>query len=539
MEKFIPKHGLPNGVARIEVAAKNGIPYAQWLLGNHYMMGTGGLIKDLKQAEILFKEASKSGLSIAQRSLAALLDGKLSSNRSGRAFAAWVQAADNADSAAQLHVGRAHFFGIGVQPDLIKAKHYLQLAAWNHQDNARMLLAILVALNSPACESPWVVSQALEEGHQAGDSKSIFALGLIAVSGWGRSGPEVALGLDLVKKAASAGYIEAEAYLGSQLLHRSDTAQYQSAGIQLLTNAALNGHPEALVELGHFHANGEYPNYSLAITFYERAMASGYPGANWYKAEAEIARTRGAIDLDTILTLIESALSSGFQEAKTMSPGIREYLISHEQSSMVQTWLKKHAWASGSQGMFILVCKYFNSADASGEISDQWKGIFWLEACVAEGDDYSMECMAEELMRGNRCRRDPASAVALFNTAASLGRSTAATRLAYHFNLSSGLITNHTYAATINEFSAVAGDSIAQKNLAKQFYHGEGIAVDQHLGDYWFQKGIETDTIDETKHQGMVASHKMSHFERKTDAKIIEFKTANKPKSAAGRAKNS
>ena len=539
MEKFIPKHGLPNGVARIEVAANNGIPYAQWLLGNHYMMGTGGLIKDLKQAELLFKAASKSGLSIAQRSLAALLDGKLSSNRSGRAFAAWVQAADNADSAAQLHVGRAYFFGIAVQPDLIKAKHYLQLAAWNAQANGRMLLAILVALNSPACESPWVVSQALEEGHQTGDLNSTFALGLIAVSGWGRSGPEVAMGLDLVKKAASAGHMEAAAYLGSRLIHRSDTVKDHSTGIQLLNNAALNGHPEALAELGNFHANGEYPDYSMAITFYDRALASGYSGANWYKAQAEIARTRGAIDPDIILMLIESALSSGFQEAKTMSPGIREYLISHDQSSMVQTWLKKHAWASGSRGMFLLVCKYFNSADASGDISDQWKGIFWLEACVAEGDDYSMECMAEELMRGTRCQSDPASAVALLNTAASLGRATSATRLAYYFNFSSGLIKNHTYAATINEFSAVAGDSVAQKNLAQQFYHGEGISVDRNLGDYWFQKGIETNTIDETKHQGMVSSHKIIHFQRKTDAKIIEFKPTNHPRNVATRAKNS
>jgi len=58
--------------------------------------------------------------------------------------------------------------------------------------------------------------------------------------------------------------------------------------------------------------------------------------------------------------------------------------------------------------MFVLVCTYFNSADASAGILDQWKGNFWLEACVAEGDDYSMKCLAEELVRGNRCRRDPA-----------------------------------------------------------------------------------------------------------------------------------
>lgn len=131
-----------NQAQRIQLAAQNGHPRAQYDLGLAYQLGQHGLPRDMRQAHNWFYRAARSGEPAAQYALSMLYrKGALGQPDLGKAMHWQHEAAKRGHSEAQYQLGLAHLNGHGgANMDASRGKFWLQQAAKRGHRSAQLAL---------------------------------------------------------------------------------------------------------------------------------------------------------------------------------------------------------------------------------------------------------------------------------------------------------------------------------------------------------------------------------------------------------------
>jgi len=119
------QHGAPSS---LEQQASSGNAAAQYLLGEMYDYGSGGVDQDDDEAALWYRKAAEQGYARAQMGL-----GDVYSRSESPDFtqaAVWYRkAAEQGDARAQHRIGVQYLVGLGTPQDFAEAYFWLDLAA--------------------------------------------------------------------------------------------------------------------------------------------------------------------------------------------------------------------------------------------------------------------------------------------------------------------------------------------------------------------------------------------------------------------------
>jgi TPR repeat protein len=222
-----------------------------------------GMPKDAAQARALFEKASARGASDATCNLAGMLvAGEGGALDMQRGYALMQQAADKGDASCALNLGIGYRYGdVGIDPDMDKARHYLQVAEEQHLDEAtaqltemtmfeheddeqevragfavltrladaggtraKFLLGEACLLGRPWPRDPACARQRFREAGEQGFRAGASNLGLLLEAGIG--GPVDLEGAEVwFRKAIDLGVGDSRYELGRLLLHKGRTKE--------------------------------------------------------------------------------------------------------------------------------------------------------------------------------------------------------------------------------------------------------------------------------------------------------------------------
>lgn len=529
MSQFKPAFSLPDGFQRIAAAAKLGEPYAEWLLGMMYLQGHD-VERDLVVARALFERSATGGLSLAARALAFLYANGLGvAQDHEKSFAYERQAADLGHAEAQYQVGNASLMRTATKDDVERAKHYLSLAAFAGKKTAALALAVYDVLGTPLLTTPAYAYELLVRKSLADDAAAKYALGWFYLSGISQESADRKSALSCFEEAAAAGHVAAQRDLG-RLLTAGDLGEVDAqSGTKWLYQAASAGDGWAATQLGRHIVSGlgTFADPVAAELWFARAEAAGFAGARLVRVDSMLGATADDVANDDVTRDAETALAAGFSLARSVL--LKLHLCFPERfpvSESVLRWLSYGGLLSDSDAMVTLAGIYL---DKGGAFYRPELGLFWLQAAVDERSTLAMQALAEELLKGDACAKDVASATSLLQNAAALGDAGAASRLAYEFNFNPGLVRNMWHGARVNEYAARQGQTTAQRNLSIQYFHGQGIQADRDLGQYWLDQHIKGQA--EAAAAATTSSILMNDpFTRSREGKVLDFEVKTKKK---------
>lgn len=522
MQRYTPRFQLPEGIDRIICGAKRGIPYAYWLLGNRYLEGRG-LELNIHSAAECYLTAARAGCPLGQRAYADMIERHLTTTETPHAVLYWrLQAAHNASASAQLSISEMFLTGKGAPRDLRLAKRFLSFAKQNGKLEASRILAYLDATGSILPASPGAAAQTLEQASRHGDAKAAYALSLIYGEGYGSQTPNYKAQEYYLELSASLGHVPALRDLGIKLLSSIQDGMIPAKSLKMLHCAAESGDGIAMAALGNFYGSPNYGDLDLAQFWFKRATQTSYIGAHWQWADCLLSMQSDAIDIRQAERLMRESLRRGFAAARgSLARLFWVYSEKFGFSAKAQSYLAGGIYDNVSDPVVELGQKLIAlSAKATNYQKDIYDiGLFWLQAAVEDLNPIAMVALAQEMLREKSPAYDPASGIALLDSAAASGEAGAATSLAYQFNFHRGVIRNMRHAFEINRYAAAHGDVTGMSNLAAHYNNGEGVARDQDQFRFWMMKKIEANQNGDSSEQSNVPE---SHL--KKSAKILTLK---------------
>nr|WP_249149332.1 sel1 repeat family protein [Bradyrhizobium manausense] len=141
----------------IRPRAEAGHPFAQWMLGDMYKNGEGGLPKDAKMAASWWAQAAAKGLAEAQLNLGdSYAAGEGVSENWKEAVKWWRKAAEQNIPRAQTGLGLALYSGHGVAEDKAEAAKWFLKAAEAGDVQSQAMIAHMYALGEGSLKQSFV-----------------------------------------------------------------------------------------------------------------------------------------------------------------------------------------------------------------------------------------------------------------------------------------------------------------------------------------------------------------------------------------------
>ena len=195
----------------IKRLAEKGNAVAQEALGEMYYLGRG-IKQDPAEAAKWFRKAANQGREGAQYILGALYENGIGVKQDLKeAFRLYRMAASQGVGSAELRIGQFYLYGMVVEENHAEAFKWHLKAAERNEKEAYFILAYLydfgVGIKADESQAEKWYQKAIEDG----SIKAAYRLGYIYVYGKKRQ-PEK--GIELIRKAAEAGYHDAQGALG-------------------------------------------------------------------------------------------------------------------------------------------------------------------------------------------------------------------------------------------------------------------------------------------------------------------------------------
>ena len=270
---------LLNGAyGEIRQAAEKGNANAKYWDGVYHEIGAGGLQRNWKKAEALYREAGASvacarisliHLYFAQGRIAEgyrlLIDPANSGDTKGQVILADILlknpdllidgkrldplamlhlAAAGGEPSAYYHLGQAHLAGTATEPDRSKALFYFTRGAERGNPASAYELAMLYEAESPELHRKW-----LEASARAGYAQAQFLLGKSLVSGIPTDSPGYPEGVKWLTFAATAENSDAMVWLGALHEHGLGVEKNHRTALRYLCRAAIAENPNAVLEI--------------------------------------------------------------------------------------------------------------------------------------------------------------------------------------------------------------------------------------------------------------------------------------------------
>jgi TPR repeat protein len=130
------------------------------------------------------------------------------------ALAEFVPLADAGDPAAQFHVGRIYFFGLGLARDEPKGAGYLERAAAQNEARAQSALGLLYLQGRGVAKDEVKGADLVRRAADAGIPEAQYTLGILVRDGRAGVPKDEAVALQWFRAAAERAYVPAYAALG-------------------------------------------------------------------------------------------------------------------------------------------------------------------------------------------------------------------------------------------------------------------------------------------------------------------------------------
>lgn len=182
---------------------------------------------------------------------------------------------NSSDAAAMTLLGELYVNGLGVIPDLVKAKEYFQYAAKRGDTNAMTTLGMMALAGKGMDKDISLAKAYFEKAAEKGNPLACHQLSLILFRSKLFSDEKRAV--SLLKTAADAGIVSAQHDLGVAYLHGRGVLFSDEEAAQWFEKAARWGYTSSEVEYAIllFNGQGVNKNEALAARYFLRAAYKG------------------------------------------------------------------------------------------------------------------------------------------------------------------------------------------------------------------------------------------------------------------------
>lgn len=423
--------------------ARSGDPSAQTYIGYLYHTGQG-LPRDPKQAAQWFRQAAWQGHADAQYNLGVLHTLGEGVAPDPQLATRWYQAAARqGHPAACYRMGIAHYYGEGAERDWRAAGHWFQVAADRGYISAQLQLARLYHTGQGLSLDPERAAYWYRRAARGGDAAAQYHLARLYRLGQGIP-RDRERAVQWLRRAAKQGYAPAQAELETLAPRPLLPSGAEPAQLERLQALALDGQPEAQLELaarhylgyetirdrvlaahwtqraaeenlgaaqyllGHFYLTGEgtAPDPSLARQWYGQAVKQGSTTAQevlrrWPNLDAELLREELTIRFSNLLKDGEPArapptAAAGRGQAsavkdKRLAAARRDfetgmtYALGNgvpRDKALARQWFLKSALDGYAPAQYKIGLAH---ARGEGGGRDYEQGIRWLELAAVQG----------------------------------------------------------------------------------------------------------------------------------------------------------
>ncbi len=226
---------------------------------------------------------------------------------------------------------------------------------------------------------------------------------------------------------------------GATLIKQNKLGQ----GINLLRQAATQGHPMAAFELASLHEMGVgvKKDFQQAKAYYEIATKNGHRNAHFNLA---------------LLLTNETAPFSDLVEARKVMQVI--------------------AQRGDVEAQYVLATLY--KSTINGTASEPKQAIHWLQSASKNNHGKSQFLLGIHYLKGDNIARNPKLAFDLLNKSARQGVDGAQFNLALMYERGDGIAVDNAAAIRWYQAAANGGNANAQQNLGIKYLLGEQIAAD-------------------------------------------------------------
>jgi TPR repeat protein len=256
-------------------AAQRGNAFAQAWLGDILIRGQGVAV-DRDAAAVWYQRAALQGHAGA---IAALTSLRMADGAGGdelaQVFQLWLLAAQGGHAEAQRVVGDFYLRGVGIEPSVEEARRWLDAAVLQGYLPAMVLLAGLLLQHAPESEHPQAV-ELFRRAAASGNIDAQYNLGVCLRRGLGVASDDIEAE-QLYSSAARQGHRSAQLALAALKAQSATTEAGWQEAAHWYRLAADAGHPAAVVSLAQLYESGRgvERDRAAALRLYRQALAAG------------------------------------------------------------------------------------------------------------------------------------------------------------------------------------------------------------------------------------------------------------------------
>jgi uncharacterized protein len=367
-------------IGHFEEAVRQGVPDAHYHLGRIHLLGDT-VEKDESRALDHHRVGASLGSAKCMVALGVQLtrmdspdkDKEEAQRLFDSAYGPLLEEARDGDASAMYLVGRCHYDGLSVQPNLLKALEWLKNASDHGYSDALYMLGMI--LEKQDAERDHVMdlyTRAARMGHPY----ARYALGADALER--KVWPKAVMYLE---QAAKDGYVLAQHTLGVHYHDREPDKPMKA--YKWFLEAAMRGHADAQYHVGLYNQTGKGVPQDLdsALFWYGKAARQMDKNALYHLALLMI--NRPDPDYPTIRTLLEQAAVRDHPHA------MYNLGVMHQRGDgvgrddlMAFRWYEKAALAGLAKAQYNLGMMYHNGL---GVPPDEDKALEWWKKAADQG----------------------------------------------------------------------------------------------------------------------------------------------------------
>lgn len=319
--------------------------------------------------------------------------------------------------------------------------------------------------------------------------------------------PTAEQSIQLLQKAADAGYALAQHELGRRYLKGDSVTKDEARGVELTRQAAAQGLSNALWNMAIIYHNGwgVEKNETEARQWCDRALATGRlpyvvaVGQLYESGEVYPLNVEKALELYRKAAHRDSR-DGGFEFGRCLmeGQGIAEDRLAAEK------WLTKALDAGNFQAAELLGVLY---QDGIGVSQDHQRAVSYFRQGAAAGDLRSTERLAIAYGQGKGVQQDDAEAARWYRIAADGGLIASQVNLGWAYEFGKGVPQSDTEAAVWYRKAAEGGNDVGQFNLATLYLDGRGVAKNEAEAMKWCHLAAKQKYPRAENHMGLFAYH--------------------------------
>ena len=488
------------------IAARAGIPEAEYRVARHYLEGSGVPPSQSEGARWL-RRAADHGSADAQALLAALfvaglagreedVEGKSSQRmfeqESSQApdFSTALhfarKAAEAGSATGQAILGYILSKGPKDMRDLEVAHGWYEKSAAAGCPEGCLGFALSLARRKQP-EDRGKIAAEVRRAADAGLPTAIYLLAALTEHGMGVP-VDLQAAMQLYQNAAERGLASAQFRLGLALIDGSLAGQDPVTGEAWMRRAALAGNLDAAYRLGERHVKGPELDYAEAAKWYRQAAEAGHQAAARALSSLYLSGNGVAQDAEEGKRWLRAAAKGGNRESQVdLANLVLEGAGESDDDVDVARWFEATALSGDLIAAFNLGLCF---AEGVGVGKDQEQAAQWMRR-AAEGVAQAQYMYARMLQDGRGVASDLAQARLWFQRAADAGMADAQAALAEMLLNGRGGERSPVAAAHLFKQAAAAGHIGAMFAIGALFETGQGLSLDHNTAQKWFAAAAE------------------------------------------------